>query len=59
MPAPAAEPEPGGARAPIPQGFAAGQDGGLVTLFERDERDPSGFRRARTLAVNDHPQKVR
>ncbi|GBF89931.1 cilia- and flagella-associated protein [Raphidocelis subcapitata] len=41
------------------RGFAAGQDGGLVTLFERDERDAAGFRRARTLTVHNHPHKVR
>jgi hypothetical protein len=43
----------------VPQGFAAGQEAGLVTLFEKDEREKEGFRRARTFAVHDHPLRVR
>ena len=42
-----------------PQGFAAGQEGGLVTLFERDDREKEGFRRARAFTVHDHPLRVR
>jgi hypothetical protein len=41
------------------QGFAAGLDGGLVALFERDDREKEGFRRARTLALHDRPSRVR
>ncbi|KIZ00159.1 WD repeat-containing protein 65 [Monoraphidium neglectum] len=41
------------------KGFAAGQEAGLVTLFEKDEREKEGFRRARTFAVHDHPLRVR
>jgi hypothetical protein len=30
-----------------------------VTLFDSDEREREGFRRARTFVVHDHPLKVR
>lgn len=54
----------GGAWLPWPrpaaaQGFAAGHEAGVVTLFERDDREREGYRRARALSVRDHPLRVR
>jgi hypothetical protein len=39
------------------KGFAAGLDGGLVALFDRNERE--GYRRTRTFRVVDHALPVR
>lgn len=39
------------------KGFVAGLDGGLVALFDRDDRDY--YRRTRTFTVVDHPLPVR
>lgn len=39
------------------KGFVAGLDGGLVALFDRDEREY--YRRTRTFTVMDHPLQVR
>jgi len=41
------------------RGFAAGQVGGVVTLFERAEREREGFRRARSFSVHEFPLRVR
>eukprot|EP00878_Enallax_costatus_P025349 GHUV01027119.1.p1 GENE.GHUV01027119.1~~GHUV01027119.1.p1 ORF type:complete len:499 (+),score=150.84 GHUV01027119.1:978-2474(+) len=39
------------------KGFVAGLDGGLVALFDRDEKEY--FRRTRTFAIHDHALPVR
>jgi hypothetical protein len=39
------------------KGFVAGLDGGLVALFDRDEREY--YRRTRTFTVMEHPLPVR
>lgn len=39
------------------KGFVAGLNGGLVALFDRDDREY--YRHTRTFAVVDHPQPVR
>lgn len=39
------------------KGFVAGLDGGLVALFDRDEKEY--FRRTRTFTIHDHALPVR
>lgn len=39
------------------KGFVAGLDGGLVALFDKDEREY--YRRTRTFTVMEHPLPVR
>lgn len=39
------------------KGFIVGQDGGLVTVFERDDKEV--YRRARTFTIHEQPFKVR
>lgn len=38
------------------KGFVVGQDGGLVTIFERDEKEY--YRRARTFTIEGNNCKV-
>lgn len=39
------------------KGFVAGLDGGLLALFDKDEREY--YRRTRTFTVMEHPLPVR
>lgn len=39
------------------KGFVAGLDGGLVALFDKDDREY--YRRTRTFTVMEHPLAVR
>lgn len=39
------------------KGFLAGQDGGVVTVFERDDKE--GYRRVRAFAIQGQSGKIR
>jgi Asp/Glu/hydantoin racemase len=39
------------------KGFVVGQDNGVVTIFERDEKE--FYRKARSFAIENNPSRVR
>lgn len=43
-------------RTRTPQGFVVGQDNGVVTIFERDDKE--FYRRARAFTVEGNPARV-
>jgi hypothetical protein len=39
------------------QGFVVGQDGGVVTIFEKDDKEM--YRRARAFTIENNPVKIK